>query len=437
MKKRYSIVLFLSLSSSTVFAAWDGTDTPWTKGDGTETNPYIIENEQQLEFFRKSVTEGETYESKYVKLAADLDMSADKGMIFNPIGFHNIYTAEGQEFDESKPFLGTFDGGYHTIDNANIALAAPDPDGIGGVGLFACAYKGTTIKNVILGSKSTVNGAESSDVAGIAGICYGGSIANCMNAATILGGSFETGGITGHAANGTIVNGCINKGSIETHSSSGGIVGTSQNAIITNCYSTGAISAEGAYMVGGIIGWADQQTTISNCYVTSAIKGSPGSSWMPGISPVVAELERSTARNCYYVEALTGCKPLSNQNGVKGITEAELKSEATVTALNGTTEGTWVLGNDGYPTLAWEAETAYVESTFADNLNVTFGISGGTVYITTDNSSATFSVYDVAGHVVYSAPVLNGSASYTPAAGGVYIAVVITPEGKAVRKISL
>ncbi len=437
MKKFYPIAVFLSLSSTTAFAAWDGTDSPWTKGDGSENNPYLIENEQQLSFFQKSVTEGETYEGKYILLAADLDMGAGNGMIFNPIGFHNVYTAENKEYDESKTFLGTFDGGYHTIDNANITLAEPDTDEIGGVGLFALGKQQTVIKNVILGSGSTVDGSSSADVAGIVGISYGCTVINCMNSAKILGGSFETGGITGFAGKGTTIDGCVNNGNIITHSSSGGIAGASENATISNCYSTGEISAEDAYMVGGIIGWANMQTTISNCYVTSAIKGSPGSSWMPGISPVVAEFERSTAKNCYYVEALTGCKPLSNQNGVKGITEAELKSEATVTALNGITEGTWVLGHDGYPTLAWEAGTASVESTFADALNVTFGISGGTVFVTTDSSSATFLVYDVAGHVVYSAPVLNGSAGYAPAAGGVYIAVVITPEGKAVRKISL
>lgn len=444
MTKVYSIALFLSLSTSTAFAAWDGTGSPWTNGDGTMGSPYLIENEQQLEYFRKSVTDGETYVGKFVKLTVDLDMSADKGMTFNPIGFHNVYTLDNKEYDESKAFLGTFDGGYHTIDNANIALATPDTDGIGGVGLFACAYKGTVIKNVILGSKSTVNGSESADVAGIVGICYGGSIiVNCMNAATILGGSFETGGITGYAADNTIINGCINKGTITAHSSTGGIVGNVQNATITRCYSTGPISAEGAYWVGGIAGQT-YRGSVESCYSISPMTGQTGSSYMPGIRPIVSDADRTSVNICYYVEALCGCKSTTNNTGVHGVTTAELSNEATLAALNEANfindnqEATWVAGADGYPTLKWASEiNAGIGNVSAETVAAVISVSDGSITVTTDAVNAVFTVYDTAGHVVYSAPVADGQASCTPAAGSVYIAVVATPEGKSVRKISL
>ena len=41
---------------------------------------------------------------------------------------------------------------------------------------------------------------------------------------------------------------------------------------------------------------------------------------------ICSELEKSTAADCYYVEALTGCKPLSEQAGVTAVTEEEMKA---------------------------------------------------------------------------------------------------------------
>lgn len=291
MKKLFA-TLALASAVIPVFAAWDGTESEWTKGTGTEADPFLIENESQLAWFRRSVTEGETYEGKYVKLVADLDMGADKGLKFFPIGFHNRYILDNQSYDESKPFLGTFDGGFKTISNVLVVLENDDPDEIGGVGLFALAEEKTTIKNVIFGVNSTVDGSNSIDAGGIVGLNYGGKILNSANYATVKGGSYETAGIAGYCS-GTI-EGCVNRGMLEAHSSSGGIAGVTEGAVIRNCRSLGAISAEGAYMVGGIVGWANLNSAVTNCYSVAPMTGMAGSSWMPGISPVISELDRKS-----------------------------------------------------------------------------------------------------------------------------------------------
>lgn len=64
----------------------------------------------ELEAFRDDVNSGNTYEGKTVKLTADIDMSEKYGEgkeSWTPIGV--------SDYPNSKYFLGTFDGGNHTI----------------------------------------------------------------------------------------------------------------------------------------------------------------------------------------------------------------------------------------------------------------------------------------------------------------------------------
>lgn len=429
MKKLFAALVFAS-AFFPVFAAWDGTESEWTKGTGTETDPYLIENESQLAWFRRSVTEGETYEGKYVKLVADLDMGADKGLKFFPIGFHNRYILDNQSYDESKPFLGTFDGGFKTISNALVVLENDDPDEIGGVGLFALAEEKTTIKNVIFGVNSTVDGSNSIDVGGIVGLNYGGKILNSANYATVKGGSYETAGIAGYCS-GTI-EGCVNRGTLEAHSSSGGIAGVTEGAVIRNCRSLGAISAEGAYMVGGIVGWANLNSAVTACYSVSPMTGMAGSSWMPGISPVVSELERSTVENCYYVEALTGCKPLKSQEGVTALTEEELKSQATVDALG----SAWTLGSDNFPALVWENTpvAGVSDINMSADSNVIVRVTAGGIEVNT-TAAVTVEVYNISGRKVSGKAASDGTAFVALPVRGVYVVKVVSDAGVSVHKM--
>lgn len=431
MKKLFA-TLALASAVIPVFAAWDGTESEWTKGTGTEADPFLIENESQLAWFRRSVTEGETYEGKYVKLVADLDMGADKGLKFFPIGFHNRYILDNQSYDESKPFLGTFDGGFKTISNVLVVLENDDPDEIGGVGLFALAEEKTTIKNVIFGVNSTVDGSNSIDAGGIVGLNYGGKILNSANYATVKGGSLETAGIAGYCS-GTI-EGCVNRGMLEAHSSSGGIAGVTEGAVIRNCRSLGAISAEGAYMVGGIVGWANLNSAVTNCYSVAPMTGMAGSSWMPGISPVISELERSTVENCYYVETLTGCAPLKAQEGVIALTEEELKSQATVDALG----SAWTLGTDGLPVLVWEmTPTTGISdvSASADGDVVVRAVVGG-IEVNAE-SQAQLDVYDFSGRKVFSTTVGQGKTFVGISLSGTYVVRATSGTGVSVLKLAL
>ncbi|MBQ6938707.1 MAG: T9SS C-terminal target domain-containing protein, partial [Muribaculaceae bacterium] len=122
--KNYFLLAASAMTLFTAQAAWDGTAQAWTKGDGTATSPYLIETEQHFAYFQQQVTAGTTYEGEYFFLVNDLDMSADAGMKILPVGFFDEYVnsddPQGSLIDESKYFLGTFDGNFKTIDNIHI-----------------------------------------------------------------------------------------------------------------------------------------------------------------------------------------------------------------------------------------------------------------------------------------------------------------------------
>ena len=416
MKKIYITAMILCAAFQ-AHAAWDGTAEAWTSGNGTAESPFLIENERHLAHLQATVNEGESYAGKYFRLTADLDMGASADQLFHPIGVFDDYMQENEYFTESMAFEGVFDGDYHTIDNMRLVYA--DPDELGGVGLFAVGRSTTVIKNVILGAAVEIDVPDSPSVGAIMGYCDGSHIINCSMAGTIEGGPAEVGGIVGTCQGGSVIEGCVSTGTINAHSSCGGIVGYAPGCTISNCFSSAEVNCPLAYMVGGIAGWL-YESEISNCVAVGKVTAEVGSAWLGGMSPVCSELEESTASNCYYVEALTGCKPLSAQPGVTAVTEDELKSEAILQALN--VDEVWCAGSDGFPALEWTVSGhSAISSIPAAKTEVT--VAAGCIHVDADGQPV--AVYDLSGRMVYSVSGL-ARASFAPASRGIYLVRVGT-----------
>ncbi len=63
-----TIFLVCGVNAQSV-STWDGTSEIWTQGSGTEANPYLIQNAQQLAYIAEMVNGGVThYENTYFKL---------------------------------------------------------------------------------------------------------------------------------------------------------------------------------------------------------------------------------------------------------------------------------------------------------------------------------------------------------------------------------
>ena len=296
--KKLSFVMVMGISLSS-YAAWNGDATAWTQGDGSEQNPFLIENEAQLSHLQQTVTAGETYQGKFFRLTADLDMA---GKQMPSIGNYNDYTTqENPELvRESKVFRGTFDGDFHTIDNLTIVNNNADPT-LGGVGLFAISYPETYICNLILGKNVTIEGSDFDCVAGFVGYGSGGKGENCRFMGLVNGGSMNAGGIVGAAEVAMTISGCVNTGRLVGHSFAGGIAGTVSISKVQNCYSSATISCPSAYWVAGIVGWAEQ-STVYNCYAIGSIEAEVGSVKAPFVQnwknlrlPIVTMSKRSPA----------------------------------------------------------------------------------------------------------------------------------------------
>lgn len=138
--------------SDTAFA--DGADDGYAasplKGEGTYTQPYIISDKADLTAFAADVNAGNTYDGKYIKQTADIDLS---GADFTPIGygdensFNGIYMGGGHEissltvkYSDMSALFGTMNGEVYSLSlkggyisgavAAGIAVRATEEDAI-------------------------------------------------------------------------------------------------------------------------------------------------------------------------------------------------------------------------------------------------------------------------------------------------------------------
>src|SRR4030042_1655317 len=171
---------------------------------------------------------------KCCKLMADVDLGQFDGQDgrekFNMIG----------EFvwqdPNTTPFTGVFDGNGHTITNFTYTST-----GIIYIGLFGYVDGYAEIKN--LGLINTQVDVELVIVGSLVGLLRKGTISN-----TYVEGGYVSGGM------------------------SGGLVGYNEGGIITNCYSSGDVTA--SHSVGGLGVFNDG--TITSCYSSGYISGHDG-----------------------------------------------------------------------------------------------------------------------------------------------------------------
>ena len=229
---------------------WDGTVADgFAGGTGTQADPYLISNGEELAYLSAQVASGNAFAGKHVTLAANLDMG---NVAFTPIG------------SDARRFAGSFDGAYHTIDNLLVSQTTDY------AGLFGCLDTGAAVRRL------TVRGSISGRgyVGGIAGQADSATIEACANYATVTGTSRNVGGIVGRlngksAARSTVLR-CANFGTISngTNNFSAGIVGTAYYTTLSECYNVGSATGN---RVGGILGQTDSNTTVTSCYNAGAI----------------------------------------------------------------------------------------------------------------------------------------------------------------------
>lgn len=375
--------IFGSTQTFRTIPPWDGSYSPWTQGSGTEDDPYLIENAQQLAYLAYRVNNGLENSGKYYKVVADIDLYGSEDFQWTPIGIENHI------------FGGHFDGGNHTIYGMYVS-------GERYAGLFGYASEATIKNTNVRGIR--VSGLVPGYVAGIVGYANYTDINNCSNSCNISGGSV-TGGIVGRAVESTIKN-CYNKGNIsggtttKSSSGSGGIAGSAIYSTIANCFNTGFVTAQGTndtfengwggssyyyIMAGGILGGGGNFFVVEDCYstgccsatnyysggrsCTGAIVGycahyGVGSYWYSGYQTYENEQQQqynNRTVNCAYLETCN----ISNIYGGTAMSSDAMQNANFVGLLNGNTcvwqQDIEPFINDGYPILTPMLYDAYTE----------------------------------------------------------------------------
>ena len=260
---------------------WDGTAVAFNKGNGTEDDPWLIENAEQLAYLAQQVNNGTDYRWVHFRLVSDLDLS---GKEWTPIGING------------KSFWGGFNGGGHTITGMTIT---GDRDY---VGLFGECNNFTVPSSYI--KSVTVKGAKISGhsfVGAIAGA--GANISDCYSIENTICAIRQVGGVCGRLTGN--ISGCYNSSSVKGNSTTGGIMGTASyegnvgNGVVQYCYNIGTVTvSQQDSSVGGITGASANRYDISNCLNCGKITGNGKN--VGGIAGSTDSNYMNFIGNCYY-----------------------------------------------------------------------------------------------------------------------------------------
>ena len=230
------------------------------EGEGTEENPYLINNLDELKWFRDQVDKcaqnGSTqFEGKFFKLTSDINLDEDGdgiGENWNPIGTMS---------SDKGSFKGVFDGDNHTISNLYIESTEAK-----GIGLFSRTVNKAQIKNLTI-NNVTIKASKSSTHIG-----------------TVVGNSYASTKLTNVHVTGKI--------DIYGKAYIGGISGHGY-VVMDNC----SVKAEGIikgemWCIGGILGYAGEgSTNIMNSTVEGVGDGLLLTSAAGGIGTIVGMAE--------------------------------------------------------------------------------------------------------------------------------------------------
>jgi len=228
--------------------------TYFSGGEGTEDDPYLIENVHDLQNISEDVT-------AHYELADDIDASETEdwndGKGFEPIGF------------DEREFTGSLDGNGYNITDLYIDRSDTDY-----IGMFGFIGSEGSISDLGL-VDSEVNGEET---IGALAAWNAGTVDNSFNTGDVSGseeeGSWEfteseqVGGLIG--VNTGTVEKSYTSGEVSTGGHVGGLIGYNTGTV-KNSYATGNIITTSYFGVGGLVG--QNYGTVETSNATGDVKG--------------------------------------------------------------------------------------------------------------------------------------------------------------------
>ena len=320
----------------------------YADGDGSESDPYEIENWYHLDNVRQNLG------AEFV-LTADLDS--------NTAGYDDVASDTADGFDpvgdSGTAFTGEFDGANYTISNLTI-----DRDSEDNVGLFGIIDGGTVRATVL----------DSPDITGDNDV--GGIVGNLDNDGTVTrssvhGGSVvvketddgsdpedQVGGIVGVIHDGTLSK---STASVDvgdgTGREIGGLVGDqAPDGTVENVSFTGSV--DGNEKVGGILGDSNEDSTLNDAFVAGSVSGDSNSD----VGAVIGREQGGsvTVTDSYWDADTTGVG--SGIGAVQASDDTTELSTSDMQNLNATVHmhgldffDTWMPRDGGYPEFTWDS----------------------------------------------------------------------------------
>lgn len=349
-----------------------------TQPEADSNGVYQIGTAAELLWFAETVNNGNTNISGV--LTADIDLSATTtwpGIGKNHIEFSGFFDGQNHVVTFQNANWGLFGfvmgsaNNLVTIKNVRTAGSVkrtPVAHGAGYAHFTNCINRATVSKaneNYVGGIVGCVSGITTS------GITYSDVlISQCGNEASISCAE-HVGGIVGYAANNTRLNGCYNIGNISGTVNVGGLVGYLQEwtgtCEIKNSYNTGRVT--GTTAVGGIVGNQYNDVSVSCCYNAG-----------PAYHAIAGNRYNQTATisNTYFLgTASTKVSPDYNQSqrADELTNEIQTRASAVTAAEMASAEFAELLG-DAFlqscptPVLSWQTAMEHTGENTCDNCSL-------------------------------------------------------------------
>jgi len=338
------------------------------EGSGTENNPYLVENLDNLLWLSTNPISWDKYFTQTGDIDATETQNWNNGEGFSPVGI------------SEQSFNGFYDGQNHIIDGIYINRPEDNHQGLFGRIEFS-EVSNLEVTNVLItghnncgGLAGTITGnsvisqcSSSGEVNGnnlVGGLVGENWIADVFNSYSVCNvtGYNYVGGLLGHVWT-CDVSFCYSAGSVIGFDYCGGFAGLIQDVIVINSYTTCNVS--GNSHIGGLIG-KNHNTSVIKCYSSGFVLGNSHTGGLIG-----SDWPSSIVENSFWDIETSGQE---ESNGGSGKTTEEMTNIATYTSLetNGLdetwdfvldpfddveTEEYWDLNslyNSGYPFLRWQ-----------------------------------------------------------------------------------
>ncbi|MEA5020408.1 MAG: InlB B-repeat-containing protein [Gordonibacter sp.] len=349
-----AVIMTVALMPTAAFAA--DAAMPFAGGLGVEGDPYLIENEEQLQAMAAKINEDAAYASAQYRLEQNITLVEP----WSPI---------------ASTFKGMLDGNGKTITGLTIQTTSSN------AALFQKVSG--VVKDLGLVDAKVAGGNYS---AGIAGALDGGVVQQCFVSGSISGGD-SVGGIVGALMDGGMLDACYSTASVSgAKTSIGGLVGFIRGgSSITYCYSAGSVL--GANKVGGLVGNIDGTSTIVRCATVGSSVSATNSGSSVGRVWGAVNGSGLVAANNY---AFEGMGVTSNESAVVDLQKgADKQGGADASKLN-LADASWWTSAPGFmaaPLGAWTfatgslpvlwGETNPTPSHLIDSYTVKFDSNGG------------------------------------------------------------